>query len=385
MDSIIFEGFTPGSAQPGHTLRFRVTSKEDRTVSVYRQYGTMHGHVEIPGSVVYEGTEYAVTAIDNDAFFSRDIDSVVIPDTVKSIGNGAFNHCETLRSITMPDSVTSIGEYAFSWCSALAYADIPDSVVSIGKYAFQHCSALSSLVIPGSVKSIGAWAFDCSGISSVVIPKSVESIGTGAFSMCSALNRITVEEGNAVYDSREGCNAVIETATNTLIAGCASTLRIPRSVTAIGACAFAGCERLSIIDIPESIVSIGSGAFQACGFSNTLARRGKFYKAFKPDLTAQGRKFDECGINVFGPILWDFGFRYCDNPLTVFDTKEGKEGEDFVLWEVNPMGQIIKGNGHSHVCSRLQLLRRVSFFSATNPSIMEEEANAFVDKVYHRN
>ncbi len=102
----------------------------------------------------------------------------------------------------------------------VVYGGITYSVTSIGDYAFQYCSDLTSVTIPNSVTSIGSYAFlDCSGLTSVTIPNSVTSIGTRVFKGCDCLTSVKVESGNTKYDSRNNCNAIIESSTNTLICG----------------------------------------------------------------------------------------------------------------------------------------------------------------------
>ena len=190
--------------------------------------------------------------------------SITIPNSVTSIGEYAFFYCKGLTSITIPNSVTSIGRGAFADCDGLTSVTIPNSVKSIGERAFYWCSKLTSITIPNSVTSIGSYAFfNCDGLTSITIPNSVTSIGLGAFSGCRSLTSIIVEDANSTYDSRENCNAIIETTTNTLIAGCQNTI-IPNSVTSIGDWAFSGCSGLTSITIPNSVTSIGEGAFADC-------------------------------------------------------------------------------------------------------------------------
>ena len=282
-------------------LYYKITSSsEPYTVEVtYQKYLNPDNYstlttATIPASVTYNGTTYSVTSIGHHAFaYCSSLTSITIPNSVTSIGNDAFFLCFSLTSVTIPNSVTSIGDAAFFACYALTSVTIPNSVTSIGNYAFSACSSLTSIVvesgnstydsrencnaiietptntlirgcqntiIPNSVTSIGVEAFRYCSFTSITIPKSVTSIGRRAFGCCYALTSIVVESGNSTYDSRENCNAIIETATNTLVVGCKNTT-IPNSVTSIGEGAFEECTSLTSVTIPNSVTSIGDDAF----------------------------------------------------------------------------------------------------------------------------
>ena len=250
-------------------LYYKITS--DSTVEVtYQEFRSSTNYqglttATIPETVTYNGTTYSVTSIGKSAFiWCSSLTSVTIPNSVTSIEYEAFTYCSSLTSVTIPNSVTSIGDHAFYNCFSLTSVTIPNSVTSIGNYAFWGCSSLTSISIPNSVTSIGKWAFSsCSSLTSVTIPNSVTSIGECAFAYCSSLTSIVVESSNTMYDSRENCNAIIETASNTLIAGCQSTT-IPNSVTSIGNEAFRGCSALTSVTIPTSVTSIEESAFRGC-------------------------------------------------------------------------------------------------------------------------
>ena len=196
--------------------------------------------------------------------------NTTIPNSVTKIGEDAFFDCTGLTSIVIPNSVTEIGVGAFHGCTGLTSIDIPNSLTKIGGSTFEYCAGLTSIVIPNSVTEIGDYAFYwCTGLTSIYIPKSVTAIGYDAFHGCTGLTSIVVESGNPRYDSRNNCNALIETANNRLILGCNNTI-IPNSVTEIGYYAFEGCAGLTSIVIPNSVTKIGEDAFYSCTGLNSI-------------------------------------------------------------------------------------------------------------------
>ncbi len=180
-----------------------------------------------------------------------------------SIGANAFAGCWRLTSVTLPPTVTTIGSNAFTMCSGLASSPITNHVTEIGDYAFNYCYSLTEIELPSSVTSIGNRAFDrCYYLTSVVIPASVTSIGINPFSGCTRLASIVVDEGNTVYGSPNGCNAIINTEEHLLVSGCNNT-NIPDGVQTIGWYAFLA-SGLTTLTIPTSINSIADYAFSEC-------------------------------------------------------------------------------------------------------------------------
>lgn len=256
--------------------------------------------------------------------------NITIPNSVTSFGSLAFSEC-ALKSIAIPNKVTTIGSNVFTACSALTDITISKGVTKIEDGAFSSCKSLASIIvdeenpiydsrencnaiietasntlisgcknttIPSSVTTIYSQAFaGCSSLTSITIPINVINLGTNLFQGCTSLSNIIVEEGNPVYDSRENCNAIIETASNTLISGCKNTI-IPSSVTGLGDASFYGQNITSII-IPNSVTDIGTFAF---GYCRSLT---------KVDIKATNP-----------PTLGNVAFLYCSDNLEIYVPKE---------------------------------------------------------------
>lgn len=168
--------------------------------------------------------------------------------------------------VRIPDGVSEIENRAFAQDESVGIILIPDTVTKIGAFAFQECPNLHNVVIPESVNEIDRYAFwECPKIRNIFIPKSVTKIGG---TITTSAETIKVDPENPVYDSRNDCNAIIETNTNTLIDGCCGTI-IPNLVTKIAESAFQFCLHLpSNFKIPDSVREIGKNAFDCCGLDS---------------------------------------------------------------------------------------------------------------------
>jgi len=181
------------------------------------------------------------------------IQSVVIEEGVKSIGQYAFHKCSNLQSVIIGNSVATIDWYAFYSCSNLQNITIGNGVTYIGKQAFYNCD-MSDITIPNKVTTIGESAFSgCYNLKNVTISDSVTTMGDYVFSACISLENVKI--GNSV--KRLGMGVFIN-------CGSLKNVTIPNSVTSIGYNAFASCGSLTRMTIPNSVTSIDVGAFIDC-------------------------------------------------------------------------------------------------------------------------
>ena len=235
-----------------------------------------------------------LTEISTHAFYNcNSLSKVTIPENVTIIGDGAFYQCLGLKFMNIPDNVTKIDNSAFSGCTWLESINIGNNVEEIGEGAFWQCVSLTNLIIPDNVVSIGTMAFYKTYLKSLTIGSKLTAIGSSAFYGANdgQLASIVVKANNSKYDSRNNCNAIIETESNTLVLGCKNTiipnsvktigfrafdnafndsdnppvsLDIPTGVETISGYAFSSCQRLGSVFIPSTVETIGDYAFDGC-------------------------------------------------------------------------------------------------------------------------
>ena len=240
-----------------------------------------------------EITEIRHHFISDFCFYSNEneLTGVFIPKSV--ISADGFAGGKNIQKIVIEEGVQNIPAEAFRGCSSLKSVILPNTITNIERCAFYKCTKLESIIIPDSVTIIGFGAFmDCTSLKNINIPKNVINIGERAFNSCFDLKSITVSKENSKYDSRNNCNAIIETDSNTLIHGCSTTV-IPDSVIGIRDEAFYYCLNLTNIVIPDGVIGIGESAFWGCSSLECIS-------------------IPKSMTSILG-----YAFRYCDKLSTV--------------------------------------------------------------------
>lgn len=210
----------------------------------------------------------------------------LIIKNIRWIKSSAFENCKNVTTVTFDSSgsldVETIEDYAFKDCSSLKTITIPKDVSEMGSYVFWNCKNLETVTLPTTLETIEYNAFSNSGLTSIFIPKGVTSISSTSFNYCGKLSTISVSDENTTYDSRNNCNAIIQTATNQILRGTSNTI-IPNTATSIGDNAFNDINSLTSIVIPESVTSIGQYAFRFCNSLAEVVCKAKVAPQLKSD------------------------------------------------------------------------------------------------------
>lgn len=188
-----------------------------------------------------------------------------------SVEDYAFANCSNLKSVIVPKNVTTLHNAAFISCKYLSVV-LPEGLTSIGRECFRNCFYMKDIKLPESLTSIGRSAFgDCISLKTLYIPKNLTSIENQAFANLQGLLSIAVDPANTKYDSRNGCNAVIITASNTMLTGCQNT-NLPEGVEVVNG--MYNQNRLQSFVIPSSVTSVVAQAFYNCSNLKTVVAKG---------------------------------------------------------------------------------------------------------------
>ena len=238
-----------------------------------------YGVIVIPNEV--DGLK-VVRVAENAFKNSKDIDTIILPDTLEEISANAF-FGSSIRRIHIPDSVKTIGEYAFSECPNLEKLIFPNSLESIPGNLCAKSEGLTEVYIPGSVKEIGENAFTrCKQLKKVTLSEGLLSIANWAFSQCAALEEIRVPESATVLGEYifSACGSlkratlpstITEIPVQTFSQTSLESFQIPTGVKKLDRGCFAGCTSLTEIDLPEGLTTLGSAVFSGCSSLKSLS------------------------------------------------------------------------------------------------------------------
>lgn len=240
-----------------------------------QEKASISGYIALLMKFTVDGEEYKVTSIRSQAFMScKGLQGITIPMNIENIGNYAFTLCNNLTRVFIGRSVREIDDFAFSQSENITTIEV--DVNNPYYNSHNNCNAIietakkrlllgcKNTTIPEDVEIIGSGAFYYgTGPKNLNISKNVKQIHESSFCCVGGLETITVDAANSVYDSRNQCNAIIETATGKLMRGCSKTV-IPADVKEIVSRAFMKCTQMESIIIPDGVVQIGASAFMDC-------------------------------------------------------------------------------------------------------------------------
>jgi hypothetical protein len=321
--------------------QFDFTTNSDGSLNIEIYIGS-GGAVDIPMTT----NGLSVTSIGEAAFYNKtSLTSVMIPDSIISIGTNAFHGCTDLTNVTIGTNVTSIGDWAFSYCPSLTSLTIPDSVTNIGNITFAYSSGLTSVTLGTNLVSIGLAAFDgCSNLTSVTIPNSVTSIGPDAFGFCFSLTNVTV--GTSVTNIEDGAFVLCTNLTS---------VTIPNSVLSIGNYGFELCSNLTGVYFEGNAPSLGSDVFYSDNNATAFYMPGTTgWSTFNADSglspAVQWNPQAQTGDGSFGVQVNGFGFNIAgsSNLVIVVEACTNLANPVWSPVSTNTLNNFIGTNGTSY-------------------------------------
>ena len=232
------------------SIGYGITSLSQKNVSGISPTRLLR-HLTIPDTV---------TSINSAAFNALGLESIVVPNSVQSIGISDFSACYSLEDIYLSSNLIEIGNSAFLNCYSLKRVSIPSNVTEIGNNFFKYCFSLQTVNLPNLLTSIGVSAFEeCNSLQSINIPNSVTEIGNSAFLNCYSLQTANIPDS-------------ITQLRNYTFSGCwaLQTVNIPSNLITLGQAVFSGCRSLRNIDLPSTLTTIDSSAFRYCYSLQTI-------------------------------------------------------------------------------------------------------------------
>lgn len=350
----------------GHILRYTITS--DTTVSVKKGYMNVSGNLIIPDTVSYNNNTYRVTSTEWFAFQGlSELNSVVLPNSMKVVNDYCFKECTSLTTITLGDSTKIIGTDAFRDCHSLYSINLPNTLTDIRSGAFMDCHAIDSIVWPVSINCIGYQMF-CrdSSLSCIVFPNSLRTIDMCAFESCTNLRNINLP------------NTVDSIGESAFIHSGIQAIRIPDSVRVIESFAFRWCTDLDSVFLGETVSKIEGEAFE---YYNNL-RHIAMNDSLK---TISSYAFSDCDsmtsliIPSMVSYIGDGAFYGCDNLSHVAFNADscirvGWEGSSPFDGCTNLSSIVIEANVRflpSNIFKNCNLLQEIDVKPTTPPSLGE--------------
>lgn len=338
-------------------IEYEILSDIEKTCGITKQGGNKYyqysayvdnPQITIPSTLTYDNNEYTVTniglgafsgdyevinlpntirVIDDTAFSGTKLSSMILPNSVVSLGAAAFMGCTSLSSVTLPSSIKTIEHQTFDGCTSLSTITLPNSITSIEHSVFHNCTSLSSISLPNSITSIGGSAFEgCISLSNVIIPNSITSLNSNTFRGCTNLSSITLPEsitniGSGVF---RDCSSL-------------STINLPSSVSNIGKSAFVGCEKLLSVHVNDITgwygIDFENQSANPLYNGGNLYHNGKLVSNVVIPANIKELKNTFCGcVNVFDAVT-----SYADNPPAI----SGWEFNDYTIPLYVPKGSVL--------------------------------------------